>query len=451
MKRAIIIVLILANLAWPQPSVAASREFDPNFIIDDVEFSDNGDMSLASLQSFLNAKSSYLTNYQVADIDGVTRPAADIIWRSAQRHHLNPKVLVVLLQKEQSLIEDPTPSQNQLDWATGYAVCDSCDKTDPALQKFRGFGVQVDKAAARLRYYTNYPQEFAVQYGRPYLIDGLTVVPASQATANLYIYTPHLNGNRNFWLIWQRYFSRSYPDGSLIRDQLNDTVWLISYGQRREFQSKSTLYADYDVDHILDVPHADIEQIEIGLPIKFPIYSLLRSPGGTVYLLTEDSRRGIASAEDFRRFGFNPGEIINATWADLNTYPEGEPLRATNGSPIGDLYQNNKTGGVYFVINNVKQPIITKDLLIKRFSNWPIKAVAPAELDKWPTAGPVGWPDGSLVKSAQEPTVYVISNGLKRPIASADTFEGLGYKWTNIIQTSTTALSVNPTGEVISI
>jgi hypothetical protein len=448
MLQRFLVYLILAILIWPEAGRAAVRPFDPNFIIDDVEFSDTTGLSLQAIQSFLAAKNGTLATHKTLDIDGFNRSAAEIIWRAALRYQINPKVLLVILQKEQSLIEDPTPSLDQFDWATGYAICDSCAKDDPALQKFRGFSAQVDRAAARLRYYSDHPLEFAVQVNQPRLIDNLTVVPASQATANLYIYTPHLSGNEKFWLIWQKYFSRNYPDGSLLRDQLTDQIWLISYGTKREFLSLATLYADHDPKKILSAPHADIEQIPAGAPLKFPIYSLLRSPGGTVYLITEDSRRGIASQEDFRRLGFNPEEIINASWEDLKLYPESSPLRAIEGNPAGELIQNKTTGGVYFVLSSLKHPIISKDILLSRFAQWPIKQATQAELDKYASADPVGWPEGTLIKSPSEPTVYVISNGLKRPFASAEIFEELGYQWLNII--STNSIGVNVTGEPVS-
>ena len=62
---------------------------------------------------------------------------------TAQNYQINPKVLLVTLQKDKfSYRRRPHPKT--MDWATGYAVCDSCSMTDPGIQSHRGFGMQVD-------------------------------------------------------------------------------------------------------------------------------------------------------------------------------------------------------------------------------------------------------------------------------------------------------------------
>ena len=48
--------------------------------------------------------------------------AAHIIWRAAQDYSINPQVLIVLLEKEQSLVTDPWPNHRQYAKATGFAV-----------------------------------------------------------------------------------------------------------------------------------------------------------------------------------------------------------------------------------------------------------------------------------------------------------------------------------------
>ena len=429
---------------------AAGRNFDPNYLIDDIEFVNSEGLSANAINRFLNLQTGRLATYATRDIDGLDRNASDIIWRAATLYQINPKVLIVMMQKEQSLVEDPDPSSEQLDWAMGFAVCDSCSKNDPAIQKFKGFAVQVDRAAARLRYYLDNPEEFSIQPLQPYNIDGQTITPVNQASAGLYIYTPHLPGNENFWNIWNRYFSRYYPDGSLLRNGSNDEVWLISSGMRRGFAYLSTLRADYDMRKIIDVAPADLEQYDIGSSIKFPAYSLLRSPGGTVYLLVNNTRRGIPSREDFRRLGFNPDEIIDVSWNELAAIPEAAALTASAGAPVGELLQNQKSGAVYYLLAGKVHPIRSRELLKSNFPDWPIKPMTADKITQLPEAEPIGFKDGELIVSETNPTVYVISNGLRRPFDSADTFEELGYQWSNIIRTTDGILLIHRLGQQIS-
>ena len=427
-----------------------ARPFNPNFIIDDYEFIDVSSMSVEAIRRFLNSKSGILKSYSVIDIDGVERDAAEIIGRAALNYSINPKFILALLQREQSLIEDSNPSTRDLDWATGYAVCDSCSTDDPGIQKFKGFAIQVDRAAWRQRYYYEHPFEFGVRVGGTSLIDNTLITPVNQATANLYIYTPHLNGNRNFWTIWNDYFSRNYPDGTILKERDTDNIWLLTNGKLRLVTSRATMMADYDPNKIIIVSTNDIMRYDIGVPIKFPNYSLLRSPRGTVYLLVNDVRRGITSREIFRGLGFNPEEIIDASWEDLNLYSEGVPITSTEAQPLGELLQNKITGGVYYVAYGVRHPIKSREILRNRFSRYPIKPVSPEMLSKYYLGDAVKFKDGELVTTSGETTVYVISNGQKRPVVSSEVFTELGYRWSNIIHTTPDAVAVHPDGAPIT-
>lgn len=175
-------------------------EFNRHLIISDQQMFNSSAMNMAEVQKFLELKKSYLATLNVPDVDGVVKSAAMIIAGAAKRNGVNPKVILVMLQKEQSLVEDSNPRAKQIDWAMGYGVCDDCSMNDPLLLVFRGFANQIDKAMARLKWYSDNPTAFKT-VGQTYIIDGQDVTPLSQATANLYSYTPHIHGNYLFWKI----------------------------------------------------------------------------------------------------------------------------------------------------------------------------------------------------------------------------------------------------------
>jgi len=131
----------LASLLLP----ASAFAFNPNYIISDAELTDAQAMDRNQIQAFLERGT--LAEYQTEDWEGRTRYASDIIWRAAQQNGINPRFLLVLLQKEQSLVEDPDPTTKQYDWATGYGVCDSCSMSDAGVSRWQGFGKQVNSAA----------------------------------------------------------------------------------------------------------------------------------------------------------------------------------------------------------------------------------------------------------------------------------------------------------------
>jgi len=198
------------------------------------------------------------------------------------------------------------------------------------------------------------------------------------------------------------------------------------------------------------VNRSDLDSYEKGAPIKFPQYSLIRSPRGTIFLLVDNKRRGFASGEAFRQIGINPEEVMNASWEDINAYKEGIPITATSTYPTGALLQDKTTGGVYWVIEGTKAPIWDAIFLKTKFKHKKIIPVSPKELAEYATVDPVIFEDGELVKSPNSPAVYIIANKQKRPITSGKIFESLGYKWENVITVSPKVLYLYNEGEPIT-
>ena len=188
---------------------------------------------------------------------------------------------------------------------------------------------------------------------------------------------------------------------------------------------------------------------EIGSPIQFPNYSLLRSPKGTVYLIVDDNRRGFKSQETFRALGFSSDEITDVTWEDLNVYEEGEPIDTQAVYPKGTLLQNNQTGGVFFVQNGIKHPIMSKEIYLSNFPSSTITPVKPDDLDAYETGDPLLFPDGTLVGVRESPEIFVISDGARHHIQDEATFITFGWKWNQTVWTNERSILLHPLAEPI--
>ena len=162
--------------------------FDPGYIISDYQMGNYNSMDESQIQAFLTAKNPCSnTNYNYyqslsanskykwhwsnghfvclseerfgdGEVIGTGQSAAHIIYRAAQDYKINPQVLIVLLQKETSLITDPIPNDGDYRKATGYG----CPDTAACSSKYYGFKNQVRNAAAMFRTvldggWTNYP------------------------------------------------------------------------------------------------------------------------------------------------------------------------------------------------------------------------------------------------------------------------------------------------------
>ena len=451
-KLKLLTILLVFILIWALSApikTALALDFEPNDIISDGDLQEYDSMDLNSIQEFLNNQGGILKNLQTADNLGIVRSAAEIIYNAAQTYKINPKWIIATLQKEQSLVTNPTPSQKNIDWAMGYAICDSCSMDDPALMMFKGFGVQIDRATNRIRYYYDHPAEFNFRMGKLCSVDGRDVLPFNQATANLFNYTPHLHGNLNFWTIWNRWFAKIYPDGSLIRIEGQNEVWLIENGERRLFWSKIALKSRFDETKIVDVSRSDLLRYNEGYPIKYPNYSLLKSATSKVYLIVNNEKKEIESDEVFRTIGYNEDEIINVTDEELSYYQDGRQITLNSLYPQGALLQDKKTGGVYYVEDGIKYPIWSKEILAINYKkSYKITKVSAEELDKYVTAANgVKLHDGTLIKQNDDSKVFVISNGQRRWIANESTFNQLGYNWTEIVTVNEKVLSLHPQGE----
>lgn len=435
---------MLAVLIVPCFSAKAAN-FDPNLVISDAEATETQSFDADGVQAFLEAQGSGLAGYHALDTDGISRRASDIIYNAAVRNQVSPRLLLALLQREQSLMTDPAPSAKQLDWATGFGVCDSCSMDDPALAKYKGFANQVEDAASGFRFFMD--QGGARKAGQTTAIDGIPVTPATTATACLYNYTPHLNAQANFWMVWQKYFVRRYPSGTLATaSPAIPGTWLIRFGERRLISSPAVLMSRFDPNKVVQVAANDLLAYSVGVPIKFPDYSLLRAPSGTVYLIDGDNRRGIASMEVFRKIGFDRNEVIDASWNDINAYKEGTPITLAAEYPLGALLMDPATHGVYYVQNGVKRPLYSPELLGMYFKGRKVKRSTAAELANFTLGAPINLADGELVKTPDSSAIYVIDNGERWPVASADQFEKQGWKWENVVTVSQRVLDLSPLG-----
>jgi hypothetical protein len=228
---------LIGNASAFTPSYNASN------LIDNPTLVNNGTMSAPVIQAFLSSVGSGLAGY--SDVEacdttiapyythcGQTVSAAQIIYDASQAYDINPRAILATLQKEQSLVTDPTPSSSQINCAMGYNSCSN----------YVGFFTQVDNGTWALAYNyqgalgtahwlswypgANYPCRNATSLYSAGLYPGNTVtfanpggvaqtiVLANAASASLYCYTPYVgpysatgySGSYNFVYYYQLWF-----------------------------------------------------------------------------------------------------------------------------------------------------------------------------------------------------------------------------------------------------
>ncbi|TAK04661.1 hypothetical protein EPO33_01555 [Patescibacteria group bacterium] len=456
LRKAVILTLCAAvSLPSAFPTVARA-EVDPELLFPDSELERADAMSLDQIRTFLQNKGG-LSRLALTDVDGSTKSAAEIIWRVAHDYRINPKFLLALLQREQSIVEASNPSVYQLDWATGYARCDSCDADHPLVAAYRGFAKQLEGAAQRIR--NNYLVDLAVRGttqtgwgpGITKIVDGLAVTPANKATAILYTYTPHLNGNLNFARILKRWFTKGYPDGTVVKSSDGKRFWLISGGQRRPFASATAFFTRYSASQAVVIPADELGDYEEGTAIRYQNYSLLHEPDGKISLLDGDTIRHIDSMETFRRIGFSLDEVLDVPSEDLIGYAPGSPITLASAYPTGSLLQDRASGAIYWVKDGVRQVVMSKEILKVNFPRNRIVVVSSETLDSYASGTPVPFADGTLVGIQGQPRVFIISKGRRRPILSEAAFRAYGWNFANVVWTTEPAVMIHESGEPVDV
>ena len=249
-------LLLFMGILTPQVSQAATAsDFDPGFIISDEKFFDYTSMSAGDIQAFINSKvpgcnSGYVclkdfrqnTGNIPADrfcngyTGGSSENAGEIIFKVAHSCGISPKALIVLIEKESSLITHNGPGSWRYTSATGMG----CPDTAPCDPAFNGFFYQVYYGARSFQRYVqdnssyNYGwnQSESILYNPNRGCGTLDVFIRNSATAALYNYTPYTPnaaamanlystgdacsayGNRNFWRIYSDWFGNPQETGS---------------------------------------------------------------------------------------------------------------------------------------------------------------------------------------------------------------------------------------------
>lgn len=241
------LVLVFMPPLAPEANAASASDWDPGYIIDDSVFYNSSSMTAGEIQTFLNSqvpscRAGYTclkdyaqsTDNRPADafcngyVASPRETAAQIIDNVARSCGINQRVLLVLLEKEQSLVTSTAPQPRNFSAAMGQG----CPDTAPCDPSTQGFQYQVYYSARQFEIYRAYPNTFGyraqrwntILYNQNTNCGTQSVFINNQATAALYIYTPYTPnaaalanmyglgdgcsayGNRNFWRIFTDWF-----------------------------------------------------------------------------------------------------------------------------------------------------------------------------------------------------------------------------------------------------
>jgi LysM repeat protein len=402
------------DVTAPSASAADASRFDPGLIISDSVFYDFGTMKVSDIQRFLESKvptckaksgaPTCLKNY-VEDIvekpgeDGkclpmVAKPAqtaAQIIYEVARACSINPKVLLVTLQKEQGLIQSVNPTPYMYKAAMGFG----CPDSDPAIcgKVHSGLFNQLYKAAGQLQWYGDSRGSFTymkvgrtsnVRYSPNASCGTKPVLIKSIATTALYYYTPYTPndaalknlygtgdscsayGNRNFWRFYTDWFGSTIGGGFLLKSATSGTYLIVDNNK----------YLITDLDLLAAIsplgPVGTISQEYLNSFVDSGELSrVVKSVTGQYYFVEGGKKFTFSSCDLVAQFALDCAKAVQLTASQLAAFANGGSMTT---------YVPGDGSSTFLIKDGTKREILDQasvqaaGLALPALSNVPVKA-----------------------------------------------------------------------------
>lgn len=475
------------------PMFVLAEEFNPNLLIADDRFIDTQTLGGAEgIQKFLETKGSVLASTAPDFLTklrepgdtvlksrlpdprpnlGRLRTASELIYDAATNAGLNPQVVLVTLQKEQSLIDGKFSSDSHLQRALDRALGFGCPDEGGCSDIFLGFYHQLfgnfDSADNR---YIGMPSSLVRSFyfesggarvGRGPLVDagnnafgngnrvrtarmGDTITfenttgapnnaPATQvvtlsnfATTALYRYTPHVyNGNYNFSKFFTAWFR--YPNGTLIAVAGDPKIYVIDNGLKRQISQLVITQRGLKLGALVGVSSVELSQYQTGDVMPPKDGTLLKNSQGLLFVIEDSARKSISTFVAAQR-NLDALSAVAVPDDEVASYKDGGRALPLEGT----LVKSRDNPAVYIITNDQKRLLsgfIFKQRGLK-FAD--VLTAEPGELDTYP-AGRLMTPlDGTLIKAAAEPAVYHVGNGQLEPL-TLFVFTERGFRFKDVI------------------
>ncbi len=481
-KNKILKLLLSVVLVFSLPlSLFAQLDpgFNPNKLIEDSVFADIETFGgPGGVQSFLELKKSILANTsndfllklkepaQVSVKQGLEDPqpnlprlrtAAELIWDASRQSGLNPQVILVTLEKEQSLVTGrKTASEAVLQKALDRAMGFDCPDSGGCGDLFPGFYFQLfgnfDSAGNRyLGAAKSLMKSYSVVNGRgpqlngapakvgqtvtidntqgpPYNAPATSLVTlANRATAALYRYTPHVfNGNYNFWKFFQEWFR--YPNGTILSLAGDAKTYIIQNGSRLllpDFVAKARNLNIATKITVSPNELASYPQDKVLGPADNTIVKVGSMTQAYVFL---ENKAHPASELVLKQRSLNPNNFLNITQEEFALFEASTVLPPNDGT----IVKGQAGSAIYLVDRGELKLFSAYTFKQRKISSSKVMTVPDMEVASYPKNGFVPPLDNTLIKASDSAAVYLVDQGLKKPL-SAELFKNRGFSFKNVV------------------
>lgn len=240
----------------------------------------------------------------------------------------------------------------------------------------------------------------------------------------------------------------THPNGTLVKTASGSVIYLLEGGLKRPFTSPLYFEArGYKWSYVVTVTQTELDSYTTGLHINtYPSGKILMNSDSRVYVVEDSSVRYIVTPHVFEELGYKWSNVIKVSTLP---YTDGGALWTVMNHPDGTLVTAG--GAVYVIEDGKKRLVVSPAIFEDQGYEWDdIISVSQAELQKYQDGASANvYTDGNLLKGS-DGKVYIISDGTKRYITGPAVFDGLGYKWGNVINVSDAHLALYTAGTDVS-
>ncbi len=480
MVQALILLLASVNLftvtVYAQNQIDSA--FNPGLLIPDEAFSDVGTFgSAAGIQKFLELRNSPLANsapdflLKLREPDTLTkvgledpqpnldrlRTAAELIYDASVSKGLNPQVVLVLLQKEQSLINGTFSNSDSLQRALDRAVGFGCPDYEGCGDIFLGFYRQLfgtfDSSGSRwLGAAASLMKSFryeigGVRVGRGPMVDasnqvfGRPVVRTTRrgdtaiidntqngfagvapiqsvtfgnfATAALYRYTPHVfNGNYNFWKFYSSWFR--YPNGTVIQRVGDTQTYVIDNGTKRAFSQFVAVQRKINIANIVAVSQTEFDTYLTDKPMPPLDGTLIKGDVNPSVFLIQDTKKRPISYPVFVQRKFSFASVVTIPQTEVDSFDQGGFVTPVNGTMI----RGETDPTVYLIDSDLKRPISYEIFVARKLSFKNLMTLPDQEVMSLPSGPFIYPPEQVAIQMKGDTGMFWFKHNEKRYISA---------------------------------
>ena len=430
-------VVGLIAIQSPAAEAADASRFDPGLIVSDSVFYDFGTMTVDQIQRFLESKvpvckandggptclRDYVMNTpEKIGEDGhcasmpakTAQKASQIIYDVARACGINPRALIVILQKEQGLVQATNPTERNYRAALGFN-CPDYDPNGICGKVNAGLFNQLYKGAGQLNWYGDPRGSFTylkvgqtaqIRYSPDATCGKKPVLIKSLATAALYYYTPYTPnaaalknlygtgdkcsayGNRNFWRFYSDWFGSPIGGGFLLKGP-GPEVYLI-------VENNKYLIEDADLVTALKPlgPLGTISQDYLdSFKSAGSMTRIIKSATNQYYFVEAGVKHAFSSCQQAQTFALDCATAVQLTGSQLAALADGPAMT--------ELVTGDDGTGQYLISQGTKRQILDSGSLFVNGITVPSTAVTKISSYKYLPWGKPIIAERSLFKNSQ--------------------------------------------------